>query len=89
MMGSRRGFRERRRRKKASRAKLATKTEAVRAEAHRAAAGRSTERRKARLARHRAQLGELWTWTKGVGLELRSRARLGARSLRNRAAPVA
>jgi hypothetical protein len=150
MMGSREGFRERRRRKKAARDRLAEKAEMVRAETRaraeeRAAAeerekaetkarakaeaeaqaraeAKSRERkeegkepkaaekprrrraskesrrrrrrrrrslsRRERLGLHRAQLDDLWVWTKGVGPESRRRAKLGWANGRRRAEPA-
>ena len=159
-MGSREGFRDRRRRKKAARDRLAEKTEMVRAEtkAREAERARAEEREKEaakeraraqartesdaakrerserkrskaerkarkksgakapkrkregiralrkrrrgrrrsrkgmsrseRIALHRAQVEELWVWTKGVGLETRRRAKLAWRDGRRRAQPV-
>lgn len=88
-MGSREGFRERRRRKKASRARLAEKTEAVRAQARAAAAGRGAQRRRERIARLRARIAELWAWIKAVGRGLGRRTRGALAALRRRAAPLA
>ena len=88
MKSSREGFLARRRRKKASRQRLAAKAEAVRSETKRKTSRSLAERRRARLKRHRAQIDELWVWTKGVGLEMRRRARLGWAKGRRRAQPL-
>jgi hypothetical protein len=97
MMGSREGFRARRRRKKAARSEQAAKADAIRAETReRAAAAGGSEKPKrdrsgalrSRAKRNRAQLDELWIWVKGVGMELRRRARKGLAPVRRRLEPV-
>ena len=96
-MDSREGFRERRRRKKAARSAQAAKADVARAETReRAAAGGGPrkpkrDRREAlrsRVKRSRGQLDELWIWIKGVGLELRRRARTAWAPARKRLEPV-
>lgn len=151
MNSSREGFRERRRRKKAARDRLAEKTELVRAETRARAQekARAEEREKAeaeareraeaperaeakarakaerrsgeskaptkpkrrrrlrskedrrrrrrrrrsltrreRVKLHRAQLDELWVWTKGVGLEIERRVKLAWANGRRRLEPL-
>lgn len=88
-MGSRQGFRERRRRRKAARDRLAAKTEVVRAEARRAAGEREPAQRSDRRARHRSQLAELRIRARGASLETRRRTRLGLQGARRRLEPAA
>ena len=90
-MTSRKGFLDRLRRKKASRKRMSDKAEAVRAETtetRRRTSPSGPQRRRARVKRHRAQINELWVWTKGAGLQARRRARLAWAKGTRRADPL-
>jgi hypothetical protein len=89
MMGSREGFLERRRRRRASERELARKADLVRSDARAKSKRRSSERRRARFSGWRDEIVELWMWIKGSAFEIRRRAGRGGAAVERRVAPVA
>jgi hypothetical protein len=64
------------------------KRESLRARRRRRKRSRKSMSRSERVALHRSQFNELWIWIKGVGLELRRRARIALAPVRDRIEPV-